>query len=237
MHSLSATAIDAAISRNWKKAIELNETILSHSPSDVDALSRLAFAYTQLRKIDRARQLYRKILNLDRYNIIAQKNLDKLNSIHSKASLEQTSISTPVLPNLFIEEPGKTKSVILKNIAPFSILSKLHICDTVQLFPKRHSIEVRDGTKTYLGALPDDIAFRLLRFLKSGNTYHVCIKNIAKNSATVFIRELTRGKRFATQPTFLPTNRDFSLSVPKELKKDRGDTGDDGESQDESDEE
>ena len=237
MQSRIQEAIGAALSGDWQTAAKINEELLKEIPSDIDALSRLAFAYIQLRKFDRAKTLYRKILSLDQYNSIAQKNLDKLQSLPAKYKETRIAQAKTVTPNLFIEEPGKTRSVILKNVAPISVLSKLHICDTVELIPKRHSIEVRDNDKTYVGALPDDITFRLLRFIKAGNQYHVCIKNIAKNSVTVFIRELKRGKRFAMQPTFPPNNREFSLSLPKELKKDRLRDHGDQNDQDTSDEE
>lgn len=218
-------------------ALKINEEIIEESPSDIDALLRVAFAYTQIKKFDRAKTLYRKILGQDKYNAIAQKNLDKLNSLPLKGK-DSSIVDTPVVSlNLFIEEPGKTRSVILKNVAPISVLSKLRICDTVDLVPKRHSIEVRNANKIYVGALPDDVTFRLIRFIKAGNQYHVCIKNVAKNSVTVFIRELKRGKRFTLQPTFLPNNRELTLSLPKELKKDRTEDVNDQNDQEKSDEE
>ena len=122
-------------------------------------------------------------------------------------------------PNLFIEEPGKTKTIILTNIAPVNVLSQLSIGDTVVLTAKKHSIEVRDINKTYIGALPDDLAFRLLRFLKGGNSYHVCIKNTAKNNVTVFIRETKRGKRIGSRPTFLTLNHEGGNSVFGRIRK------------------
>jgi hypothetical protein len=59
-----------------------------------------------------------------------------------------------------------------------------------------------------LGALPDDIAYRLIRFLKGGNTFEVFVKNVSKNCLMVFIKETARGKKFFSQPTFINNSPD-----------------------------
>jgi hypothetical protein len=202
--NLSDIAIQAALTHNWEQAITTNKMILEESEDDISALSRLAFAYIQIGKIKEAKRIYHKILALDRYNTIAHKNLEKINSLPKQFKVNPNGCKTNGLsPNLFLEEPGRTKTIILTNIAPSSIVSKLSIGDTVTLYPKKHSIEVRDSRKTYLGALPDDVSFRLLRLIKAGNGYHVCIKNVTKNSISVFVKETKRGKKFASQPSFI----------------------------------
>ncbi|MCL4338173.1 tetratricopeptide repeat protein [Patescibacteria group bacterium] len=203
--NLSNLAIQAALSNEWEEAISLNGNILKENPQDINALNRMAFAYVQVRKFDDAKRIYKKILGFDRYNIIAQKNLDRINNLlkQNKSGLNSKNTIFPLSPSLFIEEPGKTKTVVLSNIAPSSVLSNLNMGDPVTFKLKKHSAEIRDTNNVYIGALPDDIAFRLIRFTKAGNTYLVNIKNITKNSVSVFIREIKRGKRFASQPTFI----------------------------------
>src|SRR3990167_7948731 len=101
-----------------------------------------------------------------------------------------------------------------------NIISKLSIGDTVQLNPKKHAIEVRGIDKTYYGAIPDDVTFRLLKFIEAGNTYLVCIKNIQKNYISVFIREMSRGKKLNHQPSFSPASlKYFATTIRKEIKK------------------
>jgi hypothetical protein len=68
-----------------------------------------------------------------------------------------------------------------------------------------------------LGAIPDDISFRLIRCLKAGNTYHIFIKNISKNNLNIFIREISRGTRLKNQPSFIPQLSDYQASIHKEL--------------------
>lgn len=219
MSILTSIAINAALSSDWEKAISTNLEILAQKQDDIEAMSRLAYAYLQSNKLDKAKKLYQSILSIDKYNIVAQKNLDKINSLPKSKNVNHSKTSSLLSPHLFIEEPGKTKTVTLTNIAPVSTLSKLYIGDTVLFHAKKHSIEIRDGSKTYLGALPDDIAFRLLRFLKGGNIYHVIVKNIAKNSLSVYIRELKRGKRFQFQPTFVPSANEYTPGTSRVVKR------------------
>lgn len=221
MQNSAQKAIDLALAQKWNEAISVNEEILGFDEKNIDALNRIAYALVKTGKIEKAKKTYRKIITLDRYNYIAQKNLEKISSIsksdktRSTASLKKNSLS----PTQFLEEPGKTKTVNLINLAPASILAKIDIGDEVYLYPKKHSIEVRTETKTYLGALADDISFRLLKFIKAGNDYRTCIKNIQKKLVTVFIREVMRGKKYAHHHTFMTVSHEWSTSTPREIKK------------------
>lgn len=235
------SAIQAALSQDWNKAIEINILILENSKNCLEALSRLAYAYTQIGEINKAKDIYKKILSLDRYNLIAKKNLIKINNLpkcFSNKSIKNKDISNFLSPGQFIEEPGRTKTIFLINIAPVDVISKLHIGDLVKLNAKKYTVEVRDENNNYLGALPDDISFRMVRFLKAGNQYKVCIKNIQKNSLVVFIREIKRGKKFLSQPTFLSASASYSSSIPREIKKEDKDieNKENNENQEESDE-
>lgn len=207
MPNLLSTAINAALNQDWQKAIELNQSLLKENREDINSMNRLAHAYIQIGKLDEARKLYKKILDLDKYNSIALKKLERLSTLpktKTGKSVSYRKLSTPLLsPSLFIEEPGKTKTVSLKNTAPAGILSHLNPGEAIIFFPKRHSIEIRTQNKEYIGALPDDFAFRLLRFMKAGYDYEVFVKSATKNSVSIFIREIKRAKRFKSQPSFL----------------------------------
>ncbi len=241
MPNLSIIAINAALLNDWNKAISVNKDIIKENPNDLNALNRLAFALTQTCVIDEAKKIYKKILTIDKYNLIAIKNLEKINNLHSrkKSKLNTKKTTSFLSPSLFIEEPGKTKTVTLANPASSEILSGVNIGDPVNLHPKKHSIEIRDFQNTYLGALPDDIAFRLIRLLKSGNIYRVNIKNITKNSIAVFISETKRGKRFANQPSFLTSYSQRSSLYPPHAKNayEETETGDETKSNQDEDEE
>jgi len=116
-----------------------NKDILKDKENDVDALCRLAYAYLQTGKIEDAKKLYGKILVLDHYNMIAQKNLEKISSLPKRHKVNTNSrYSCPgFATNLFIEEPGKTKTITLTNIAQTSVLSKLYVGDPVVFCTKK----------------------------------------------------------------------------------------------------
>lgn len=235
MSNLSQIAITAALSKDWQKAISANESLVKENKNDINTLNRLAHAYTQIGKLEQAKKLYKKILNIDKYNIIALKNLDKLTTFvkSSKHILGYKTTSYSLSPSLFIEEPGKTKTVSLRNTAPAAILSHLNPGDKVMLFPKKHSIDIRTLNKVYIGTLPDDFAFRLLRFLKAGYDYETYVKNASKNTVTIFIREVKRAKKFISQPSFLTTTAKTKISqtTKEQVAEDENQDGETNENQ------
>lgn len=215
MSNVIQSAISAALSGDWQKAISINLSLLKENKNDINSLSRLAHAYVQMGKLDQARKLYKKIIVIDKYNIIAQKNLDKLGAIPktSKISSRMQPVTYSLSPSQFLEEPGKTKTVSLKNTAPAGVLSHLNPGTPMALYPKKHSIDIRTLGKIYIGALPDDLAFRLLKFLKAGYEYSTYVKNATKNNVTIFVRETKRAKRFKSQPSFVPASANQVRSV------------------------
>ena len=242
MLNLTLSAIEAALSHDWEKAVSLNKTIIKENKNDVDALNRLAYALMQIGKINEAKNFYKQILTLDRFNFIAQKNLERIKHLskNGKSVPKSQSKNTCVSPNLFIEEAGKTKTVTLIHIAPVNVLLKQQTGDPVILYPKKHSIEIRDLNKTYLGALPDDLAFRIIRLFKMGNEYQACIKNVQKNCLVLFLRETKRAKKCLNQPSFLTINHEYSTSSSRLIKKslkEEEDLDDEETSNEESDEE
>jgi hypothetical protein len=199
---LTTQAINAALVNNWDKAIEANLTILKENANDIAALNRLAWAYKESGRLKLALDTYCKVLKIDRFNPIALKNLKLIEDSPKKAHLCQKNNNHPYEPEMFLEEPGKTKVVRLVNLAPASILFSLSPGYPVNLEIKRRTVTVVNDQGTYLGALPDDLSCKLIRLIKGGNQYAVVVRTVAKNGLDVFIRERCRSQRFKNQPTF-----------------------------------
>ncbi|MBI4058362.1 hypothetical protein HY408_01210 [Candidatus Gottesmanbacteria bacterium] len=197
---LSQTAIKCALNQNWEDAIRINNELLLINSQDIEALNRLAFAYLKIGNISSSKITYKKVLKIDKYNPIALKNLKWMEKL-TKQDIHRNPLASPT-PTIFLEEPGKTKIISLVHCAPTRVLCNLITAQQVNLIPKKHSIEVRDGQNTYIGALPDDLSHRLLRFILSGNVYDAYVKSVAKNSVILFIRELKKGKRYIHIPSF-----------------------------------
>jgi len=196
-------AISAAMEQDWKQAVRINLALLKTDKENINVLNRLGFAYLQSGQLTLAKKTFLKVTKLDTYNQIAVKNIKKLSNVRQKDILK--SHKRHLSPMFFLEEPGKTKIVECVNAAPIAVLSIVSPGEEVVLHAKNHVVEIRNFQNTYLAALPDDLSFRLIKFLAGGNTYVALIKSIGKNSLTVFLRELSRGKRFHTHPSFAST--------------------------------
>lgn len=205
MMPLKDLAIKSALANDWQQAYFINQKMLEESPEDIDTLNRFAFALMKLGKFNKAKQAYKKVVDLDKTNPIALKNLRRI-EIMSKQ--KRTSLLRPqeetssAIENLFIEEAGKTKTVELKNITDQKTLSFLQPGDHVDLVIKRSKIFVQGYGKKYIGMLPDQIGARLLRFMRGGNQYAAYVKAIGDKSVTIFIKETKRVTRYKNQSSF-----------------------------------
>lgn len=202
-HHLPADAVEAALAQNWKEAIRINTGLLKEQKDNIEALSRLAYAYLKTGQLLLAKKTYEKVLAIDQYNHIALKNIKKLGNMKKKDIISDTDHH--LSPLMFLEEPGKTKIVECIHVAPNQTLSVLSAGEEVLVKPKNHCIEIRSAQNVYLAALPDDMSFKLTKLIAAGNTYQVIVKSVNKNTLKVLIREMSRGKRFANQPSFTTT--------------------------------
>src|SRR3989344_6993772 len=197
LETLTKLAIDAAVISDWEQAEKINKKIVSLFQNDVTALNRLARAQICRGGIKKAEKTYKKVLELDPYNIIAKKNLEKLTKI-SKIDGHADGNGTlhNNFSNYFLYEPGKTKIIQLLNLAPPAIIATLNCGEKLSMTLKKHSITITDENGTYLGALPDDLSHKLLTYINGGNKYDIYVKFATVKKLTVFIRELERSPRF-----------------------------------------
>lgn len=222
--ALKNQAIKTALNGDWNNAIELNRMLLEQNPEDIDALNRLALAYTITGDHKNAKSSYQKVFELDPLNTIAIKNLKRLNE-KSENGFSTTAIH---LNCNFLEETGKTKVVDLINIAQPTVIQTLRTGQNVDLCIKRSKIFVLEGGKQYVGVLPDDIGRRLIKFIKSGNKYDAYVKSSSLNKVQVFVKEVKRASRFKNQPSFITKSESvLEFEKPKKSKTKNEDTEED----------
>lgn len=226
-------AIKAALECNWTKAITVNSALLKDFPADLNCLNRLGKAHLETGNIKMATHFFRQVLKIDKYNPIAQKNLARATG--TKNITKQPAKAKT--PTAFLEEPGKTRLVTLVNVAPYSILFKQDIADSLSLAPKRHTVLVEDLNNHYIGALPDDLGHRLGILIKGGNRYQATIKSVSKNTVTIFLKEIYRAKKFHNTPSFLTNNAEYLTFVREEAAVNPSPTEDDDSADHHSDEE
>jgi tetratricopeptide (TPR) repeat protein len=213
---LEQQAINAAIRTNWKEAIELNKQILKRDKKNIDACIRLAFASLQANKINEAKKYYKIGLKFQPGNRAIIENLERIKVLQSKKSKVARDADINLDPNLFLETPGKTRSVVLVNPGQKNILAQLTIGQKVMLVPKKRKVEIRTQKKEYIGSLPDDISKRLTIFIKAGSEFTAYIKESNLSRVVVFIREEKKGKKVMKYTSF-PTNMQSKLT---EISKD-----------------
>ena len=202
MPNLKDQAIKFALDNNWEEAILINKSRLEENPHDIDTLKRLAYAYMQSGNFDNAKDTYYQIIDLDKTNPIATKNLKKLSSLSSQKNGVATINHTNHMDNVFIQEAGKTKTVDLTNVADKRTLMQLQHGDEILLTIKRSKIFALTSDKTFIGMLPDSLGIRLISFMKGGNEYQACIKGVDDKNVTLFIKEVKRAKKFFDQSSF-----------------------------------
>ncbi len=215
MTLLKDKAIQAMLLGDWKNATSLNKTLIKNNPNDIDALNRLAYAFTILGRIKDAKSTYRKVLKLDILNQIAIRNIKKLTDLGPR-KIAKNGVLIKNVNNTFLEETGKTKIISLVNTTNPKIISLLTTGQRVIIAIKRGKIFIQDQNKQYLGVLPDDIGKRLIKLIKGGNAYEVCIKAASQHNVSVFIKETKRASKYKDQPSFQQTpDQDLNLSKNK----------------------
>lgn len=210
---LAQDAIRAALECKWDTALHLNNQILTHNPEDLCALNRSARAYMELGDIDLALDMYRKVLELDRYNVVAVKNIKRLTQVkqvRQGKSYTQVRNTSDMILN-FIEEPGKTKIVQLVKPATPEVLFSLRVGDRVDMLVKGKGIQIQSLHSLYVGRLPDDLAYNLMQLMSYGNTYDSYLKHVMHNKVFIFIRETYRNVEVMSHPSFPMTGLGYHV--------------------------
>src|SRR5690349_19984686 len=114
---LPEKAIALAMQSRWSEAADVNRKIIELYPNDADAYNRLGKALLEMGRYRDALTTYRKAVELDPNNLIAKKNIERLEQLALKEPVGVEPArparadgegSGRINPNIFIEETGKT---------------------------------------------------------------------------------------------------------------------------------
>ncbi len=199
----SREAIALAIEGRWREAVAANMSIISDFPNDVNAHNRLGRAYMELGEYSQAREAYRQALEIDPYNVIAKKNLNRLSQLGEPVASSEVDSRTAE-PHHFIEEVGKAGAVNLHRLAPPEILAGMVAGNKVYLKIDGASLIVENGRGEYLGEIEPKYAQRLIKLMGGGNRYAAAIISSTENAVNVIIREVYQDPSQAGQLSFSP---------------------------------
>lgn len=210
---LAQQAIDKALLGHWKEAKEINLLILKQDPRNIEALNRLSKTYFELGNIKAAKATINKILKIDSYNPIALKCFHKWKNL---IKVDKNS-SKQLSPEMFLEEPGRTKLIHLIHLCDEINIAKLNCGDTVCANTKSQRVSIVNDTGEYIGKLPDDISIKIKNLMKLGYQYIFTIKSADINDIKVFIRETFRPEIYSAKSSFSSDKIDYIPYTPAEL--------------------
>jgi len=185
-------AISLALNGEWAEAAELNRTILQKSPDDVEAMNRLGKSLMELGKYSEAKAVLARVVQLAPYNSIAKKNLGRLDQLEAAPNPAQKTRKSGGVPQLFIEESGKSGITVLQKAATGPIVASIGPGEPLTLNVDKNAIVVSVREDEYLGQVEPKLANRLIRLMNGGNRYQAAVIRVKEQGITIIIREIYR---------------------------------------------
>ena len=185
----SKQAISLAMQGRWREAAAANKALLESFPDDIDACNRLGRACVELGEYAPGKEAYERALEIDPYNTIAKKNLERLSHLGEGAVTSGTAFRRAD-PQHFIEEVGKAGIVKLRHLAPARVLARMAAGDMVKLRLSGLDLVVENSRGEYLGQVEPRYSLRLVRLMKGGNRYKAAVVSSAAEVVKVLIKEV-----------------------------------------------
>lgn len=194
----------SALSGDWDKAISINQQILERFPKDADAQNRLGRAYLEINKVDQGYEAYKAALQLDPANMIARRNLQRLELLRQNGPSADKHAAAGNIPRIavFIEEVGKTWVDELVNPQEMSMLAGVSSGEQLTLRVDGVRLYAVRADGLVLGEIEAKTAERVVGLMKAGNTYEAYALGLSSRSLRVILREVSRMPELATTVSF-----------------------------------
>jgi hypothetical protein len=187
----------AGLDGNWEQAIQLNQEIIDRSPRDATAYNRLGRALLEFRRVSAAYDAYSSALRIDPANMIARRNLQRLELIRHRRGSEDGGQDSPresVIPrtSAFIEEVGKTWVDELVNPASMEELADIYSGEQLQMDISEGRLVVLRANGQRVGEVEARTAERIIDLMARGNRYEIFALGLSAASLRVILREVHR---------------------------------------------
>jgi hypothetical protein len=195
-------ARQAALAGDWNGAIALNKQLLERTPRDAEAYNRIGRAHLEMGEFAEAVESYTQALKNDKANIIARRNLQRLELLRKSADEAQPAAATAPRTAVFIEEVGRTWVDELVNLVELERLAVISPSEQLQLELADGVLYVTTDDGTRLGQVEEKTAERIIQLMQNGNLYEVYALGISSRSLRVILREVYRDPRNAHLVSF-----------------------------------
>lgn len=188
-------AIDSSLASQWEEVIAINDTLLERFPRDAEAFNRKGRAYMELRRPIEARESYQEALKADPANMIARRNLQRLEILYNRegGSPDDAAASDKEIPPaaMFIEEIGRTWADILAHPADKGTIAEVSPGDKLGLKVDGDRIKVVNGD-VELGEIELTIGSRIKMLMDQGHVFEVYSLGMSMDNLRVIVREVSR---------------------------------------------
>lgn len=203
---LNQEALQASLESRWEEALKINDEFLARFPRSAEALNRKGRAFIELRQLNDARDAYTEALKADPANMIARRNLQRLETLYNRAEGQpeggSTAQSTIPRAGVFIEETGKTWFDELANAADQGQLAEVSPGDKVQIQIEDGKVTILSDDGIRLGEIENTIGSRMARLAENGHEFEAYALGTTSQSLRVIIRETARPEGSESVLTF-----------------------------------
>ena len=202
---LGEEARRAAFEGNWEDAVTINTQIIDRFQKDAEAFNRLGRAYLSLGNLDDAKDAYSKALRADPANLIARRNLQRLEILRGHGGKSSADVTRPgPMPRTtaFLEEVGKTWVDELVNPGELQILADVSPGEELQLSEEDGRLVVRRASGERLGEVEPKTGQHVLELMGSGNRYEMFALGLSGQTLRTILREVFRDPSVATVVSF-----------------------------------
>ena len=162
----------SAIEGRWEDALTINQQIVERSPRDAAAFNRLGKAQLELGNVQEAIDAYSSSLKADPANMIARRNLHRLEQLGGRESeIERREKKLTPRTSVFIQEVGKTWVDEIINPAGIDILADVASGEALELKVTSGRMLVLRSDGVELGEIDQRTAERVIELMAGGNTY------------------------------------------------------------------
>ena len=195
----------AAFEGNWEEAVTLNLQIIDRFQKDADAFNRLGRAYISLGNLDEAKEAYSKALRADPANLIARRNLQRLEILRGQGGGRPRRVSRPgPMPRTSAfwrrsARPGSTSSSTQANCRCWPTSPRARNSTSPR---KTTGSSFGAPTGTALGEVEPKTARRVMDLMASGNRYEIFALGLTGHTLRTIIREIFRDPSVATTVSF-----------------------------------